>query len=130
MRYLEGGRDRNGAPNFFDSTSCWMLQDQDPGSGSRINIQDSGSTSRIRTRIKIQDPGSESRIQDHNPGSRSWLAAGGLVGWLGGLCFNIVLEMKLQNAVEMGLQQFIDLWLLGFPKGKTFDNILFYERYS
>ena len=74
-RYLEGGRDRNGAPDDFDFTSCWMLQDQDPGSGSRINIQDPGSKSRIRiqdqdqdqdpgSRIRIQDPGSESRIQE------------------------------------------------------------------
>jgi hypothetical protein len=74
-RYLEGGRDRNGAPDDFDLTSCWMLQDQDPGSGSRIKIQDPGSKSRIRiqdqdqdqdpgSRIRIQDPGSESRIQE------------------------------------------------------------------
>ena len=82
-RYLEGGRDRNGAPDDFYFTSCWMLQDLDPGSGSRINIQDPGSKSRIRIQDQDQDPGSKSRtrIRIQDPGA-GWLLADLLVGWV------------------------------------------------
>ena len=40
------------------------------------------------------------------------------------------LAIRHQYAFDMRLQQFLDVWLLGFPKGKTFDKMLFGERYS
>ena len=60
-----------------------------------------------------------------------WVAlAGWLAGWLAGFWFNNAFEMRLQHAFEMWPQQFLDLWLLGFPNGKTFDNMQFGERYA
>ena len=46
---------------------------QDPGSGSRIRIQDPDPGSKSRMQIQDPDPGSTSRIQmqDPDPGSRS-----------------------------------------------------------